>query len=45
MKDAEKRARAHFIIDTSGDLAATGRQVRGILRALAGAKNQVLRLS
>jgi len=40
MSDAEKRARAHFIIDTSGDLAATGRQVRGILRALAGAKNK-----
>jgi len=40
MKDAEKRARAHFIIDTSGDLAATARQVRGILRALAGAKNK-----
>ena len=40
MRDAEKRARAHFIIDTSGDLAATGRQVRGILRALAGAKNK-----
>ncbi len=40
MRDAEKRARAHFIIDTSGDLAATGRQVRGILRALAGAKNR-----
>ena len=40
MRDAEKRARAHFIIDTSGDLAATKRQVRGILRALAGAKNK-----
>jgi len=40
MRDAEKRARAHFIIDTSGDLAATSRQVRGILRALAGAKNK-----
>jgi dephospho-CoA kinase len=40
MSDKEKRARAHFIIDTSGDLAATGRQVRGILRALAGAKNK-----
>jgi len=40
MSEAEKRARAHFIIDTSGDLAATGRQVRGILRALAGAKNK-----
>ncbi len=38
--DAEKRARAHFIIDTSGEYAATARQVRAILRALAGAKNK-----
>jgi dephospho-CoA kinase len=41
MPDAEKRARAHFIIDTGGELAATARQVRAILRALAGAKNKV----
>ena len=39
--DAEKRARAHFIIDTGGEFAATARQVRAILRALAGAKNKV----
>jgi dephospho-CoA kinase len=39
--DAEKRARAHFIIDTGGELAATARQVRAILRALAGAKNKL----
>jgi dephospho-CoA kinase len=39
--DAEKRARAHFIIDTSGEFAATARQVRAILRALAGAKNKL----
>ncbi|MGH6935480.1 MAG: dephospho-CoA kinase [Methylocella sp.] len=39
--DAEKRARAHFIIDTSGEYAATARQVRAILRALAGAKNKL----
>ncbi len=38
--DAEKRARAHFIIDTGGELAATARQVRAILRALAGATNK-----
>jgi dephospho-CoA kinase len=37
--DVEKRARAHFIVDTGGELAATARQVRAILRALAGAKN------
>jgi dephospho-CoA kinase len=41
MPDAEKRARAHFIIDTSGDFAATRRQVRAVLRALAGTKNKL----
>lgn len=41
MPDHEKRARAHFIIDTGGELDATRRQVRGILRALAGAKNKI----
>jgi dephospho-CoA kinase len=41
MPDAEKRARAHFIIDTGRGFAATERQVRGILRALAGAKNKI----
>ena len=39
--DTEKRARAHFIIDTGGEFAATARQVRAILRALAGAKNKL----
>jgi dephospho-CoA kinase len=41
MGDAEKRARAHFIIDTGGGLASAKRQVRGILGALAGAKNKL----
>jgi dephospho-CoA kinase len=41
MPDAEKRARAHVIVDTGGEFAATRRQVRGILRALAGAKNKL----
>ncbi|MGH6795964.1 MAG: dephospho-CoA kinase [Methylocella sp.] len=41
MPDAEKRARAHFIIDSDGEFAATGRQVRAILRALAGAKSKL----
>jgi dephospho-CoA kinase len=41
MGDAEKRARAHFIIDTGRGLASAQRQVRGILRALAGAKNKL----
>ena len=39
--DAEKRERVHFIIDTGGEFAATARQVRAILRALAGAKNKL----
>jgi dephospho-CoA kinase len=39
--DAEKRARAHFIVNTGGEFAATARQVRAILRALAGAKNKL----
>ena len=34
MPDSEKRARADFVVDTSGDLAATERQVRNILACL-----------
>lgn len=36
MSDAEKRRRSHFVVDTSGDFAATGRQVDGIIKAVAG---------
>ena len=36
MADAEKRARAHFIIDTGGALTDTERQIGEILRAVAG---------
>jgi len=36
MADAAKRARAHFIVDTSRGLVAAGRQVGFILAALAG---------
>jgi dephospho-CoA kinase len=35
MPDAERRRRAHFVIDTSGPLDATRDQVRGVMRALA----------
>jgi dephospho-CoA kinase len=35
MSDAEKRARAHFIVDTSGDFAATREQIAGVMRAIA----------
>jgi dephospho-CoA kinase len=35
MADADKRARAHFVIDTSGAFEATRAQVDGVLRALA----------
>jgi dephospho-CoA kinase len=36
MSDAEKRARAHFIVDTSGDFDATRKQIADVMRALAG---------
>ena len=36
MPDAEKRARAHFIIDTSGEMSATRKQVADVMRAVAG---------
>ncbi|HUI20291.1 MAG TPA: dephospho-CoA kinase [Methylocella sp.] len=41
MPDEEKRARSHFIIETGRGFASAERQVRGILRALAGAKNKL----
>jgi dephospho-CoA kinase len=36
MPDAEKRVRAHFVIDTSRAHAAARRQVEAVIRALAG---------
>ncbi len=36
MPDAEKRRRAHFIIDTGRGLEAARTQVAGVMRALAG---------
>ncbi len=41
LPDSEKRVRAHFVIDTGQGFAAAERQVRGIVRALAGARNKV----
>ncbi len=41
MPDTEKRARAHFIINTGRGFAPAKLQVRAIVRALAGAKNKV----
>jgi dephospho-CoA kinase len=35
MPDAEKRRRAHFVVDTSRGVDSARRQVRGILRAIA----------
>jgi dephospho-CoA kinase len=35
MPDSEKRARAHFVVDSSGPIDSTRAQVRGILRAVA----------
>jgi dephospho-CoA kinase len=37
MSDVEKRRRAHFVIDTGRGFAFAGRQVRDLLRAVAGA--------
>lgn len=36
MPDAQKRRRAHFLVDTSRGLVAASRQVRSILNAVAG---------
>jgi dephospho-CoA kinase len=36
MPDSDKRARAHFIVDSSRGLDAAGRQVADVVRALAG---------
>jgi dephospho-CoA kinase len=42
MPDAEKRGKAHFLVDTGRGFPAAGRQVRGILTALAGRPGRVL---
>jgi dephospho-CoA kinase len=35
MSDAEKRARAHFVVDSSRSFDSARAQVHGILRAIA----------
>ncbi len=40
MPDAEKRRRAHFLVDSSRGLESARRQVRDILRAVAGMSGQ-----
>lgn len=42
MPDAEKRRRAHFLVDTGRGFPAAEAQIRGILRALAGRPGRVL---
>ncbi len=42
MPDAEKRRRAHFVVDTGRGLDAAETQIRSILRALAGRRGQVM---
>jgi dephospho-CoA kinase len=42
MPDAQKRRRAHFIVDTSQGLLSARRQVQSILRAIAGRSGQNL---
>ncbi|WP_029032103.1 dephospho-CoA kinase [Salinarimonas rosea] len=41
--DAEKRTRAHFLVDTSRGFPSAERQVRDILRALAGREGRAAR--
>ena len=41
MPDAEKRDKAHFLVDTGRGFPAAEHQVRGILRALAGRPGRV----
>ena len=36
LPDAEKRRRAHYVVETTGTLEATAEQVDAVLRALAG---------
>lgn len=43
MPDAEKRRRAHFIVDTGRGFPAAEAQIRSILRALAGRPGRLLR--
>ncbi len=40
MPDADKRRRAHFVVDTGRGLAAAAMQVDGILRAMAGMRGK-----
>jgi dephospho-CoA kinase len=44
MPDAEKRRRAHFLVDTSRGLDSAEAQVRSILASLAGRPGRVLRM-
>jgi dephospho-CoA kinase len=43
LPDAEKRARAHFLVDTSRGFPSAERQVRDIVRALAGREGRAAR--
>ena len=45
MPDAEKRRRAHFVIDTSRSHAAARRQVGALIRAVAGRPSRQLAMS
>jgi dephospho-CoA kinase len=42
MPDGEKRRRAHFVVDSSGELDSARAQVHGILRAIAGLPGRIV---
>jgi dephospho-CoA kinase len=44
MPDAQKRRRAHFLVDTSRGLVAARHQVRSILNAVAGRPGRLERI-
>jgi dephospho-CoA kinase len=45
LPDAEKRRRAHFLVDSSGDFDSLRAQIRGILRVAAMIRGRIHRLA
>ena len=40
LPDSEKRARAHFVVDTNGSLESTHRQLDGIIEMISDRRGQ-----